>query len=117
MKFASLLCGFVLFFSSHIQAQKTSIDSLQQAFRTAKEDTVKVMVLYQIGEQFEEVNPDTALWYFDQAKRKAEQINFLKGRAEYASKAIVILNNRGKFKEALAFCKESLALYKQKGTQ
>src|SRR6187549_3640787 len=92
-KFASLLFGFVLFSSSQIHAQKAIIDSLQQAFRAAKEDTVKVMILYQIGEQFEEVNPDSALWYFDTAKRKAEQINFLKGRAEYASNAIVILNN------------------------
>ncbi len=116
-KYASLLLGFVLFFSSQTHAQEIVIDSLQQAFRSAKEDTVKVMILYQIGEQFEEVNPDTALWYFEKAKMKSEQINFLKGRAEYASNAIVILNNRGKFKEALAFCKESLALYKQKGTQ
>jgi two-component system, NarL family, sensor kinase len=112
---ASLLC-LALFSSIQLEAQVNLIDSLQRTLRTAKEDTVQVMILYQIGEQFEETNPDTALWYYTKAKLKSEQINFLAGRAMYASNAIVILNNRGKFKEALALCKEALALYKQKGT-
>ncbi len=113
----ALLFVFTLILLPQVYAQLSLVDSLQRALRVTREDTVQVILLYQLGEQFEEVNQDSALWYYDKAKVKSEQIKFLRGRAMYAGYAIVILNNRGKFKEALALCKEALTLYKQIGTE
>lgn len=75
------------------------------------------MLYYQYGELFENSNPDSALWYYDLARTKSQELNYIKGQAAYASNAIVILNNRGKFREALELTKEALAFYKQIGTK
>jgi len=92
-------------------------DSLLRIIKQLPDDTTKVMVYYQYGELFESTNPDSALWYYDLARKKSQELNYLKGQAAYASNAIVILNNRGKFKEALGLAKEALSLYKKIGTK
>lgn len=102
--------------TSIVYAQSPS-DSLLRILKRAPEDTSKVMLYYQYGELFETSNPDSALWYFDLARKRSQELNYLKGQAAYASNAIVILNNRGKFKEALELAKEALALYQQIGTK
>ncbi|MBN8653728.1 MAG: sensor histidine kinase [Cytophagales bacterium] len=92
-------------------------DSLLRILKQLPDDTAKVMLYYQYGELFETTNPDSALWYYDLARKKSQDLNYLKGQAAYASNAIVILNNRGKFKEALGFAKEALSFYQQIGTK
>ncbi len=103
--------------TSFMAKSQSQADSLLQIIRQTPDDTTKVMLYYQYGELFENTNPDSALWYFDLARKKAQDLNYLKGQAAYASNAIVILNNRGKFKEALELAKEALALYQQAGTK
>lgn len=108
-----------LFVTLPARAQEsTAIDSLRNALKNSvQEDTSKVMLYYTYGEEWESINPDSSLWYYAKARDLSVRINFLKGRAAYASHAITILNNRGEFREALTLCKEALALYTTLGTK
>lgn len=100
-----------------VAKSQSSSDSLIRILKQLPDDTAKVMLYYQYGELFESTNPDSAMWYYDQARKKSQDLNYLKGQAAYASNAIVILNNRGKFKEALELAKEALSLYQQVGSK
>jgi two-component system NarL family sensor kinase len=106
-----------LFQALIIHAQNPIIDSLRNSISNAKDDTSKVFLYYEYGKQFENTHPDTALRYYNMARERSVVLNFFRGQTAYASHAIVILNNRGKFREALELCKEALILYKQIGSK
>ncbi len=110
----SLLLWSVCIFSCYGQSPS---DSLLRIIKQSPDDTTKVMLYYQYGELLETANPDSAMWQYDLARRKSQELNYIKGQAAYASHAIVILNNRGKFREALELTKEALVLYKQIGSK
>jgi two-component system NarL family sensor kinase len=116
LKPKQILLALCLVACSIAKSQSPS-DSLLRILKQLPDDTTKVMLYYQYGELFETSNPDSALWYYDLARKKSQDLNYLKGQAAYASNAIVILNNRGKFKEALEFAKEALSLYQQVGSK
>jgi two-component system, NarL family, sensor kinase len=111
---AILLLCTGCFFSGYAQS---SSDSLLRILKQSPDDTAKVMLYYQYGDLLEAGNPDSAMWYYNLARKKSQELKYLKGQAAYASNAIVILNNRGKFREALELAKEALGLYKQIGTK
>ena len=92
-------------------------DSLWKLTQKENSDTNKVMWLMQYGELFETSNPDTALFYYHQAKRMAEKLQYKKGLSTFTSYSIVILNNQGKFREALELCKENLQRWEGSGNQ
>ncbi|HEY3406523.1 MAG TPA: tetratricopeptide repeat protein [Ohtaekwangia sp.] len=100
----------------HSHAQPSVVDSLRKAIHQAPDDSSKVQLYYEYGKHFETSDPDTALWYYARAKERAKELNFLPGVASYASHAIVILNNQGKFREALELTKEALSLYQKIGS-
>ncbi len=86
-------------------------DSLLKKIRTAKEDSNQVMMLFRYGELFEQRQPDTALLYYNKAKALSEKLQYKKGLFTYCSYSIVILNNQGKFREALDLCRQTARLY------
>lgn len=86
-------------------------DSLLKKIRTAKEDSNQVMMLFRYGELFEQSQPDTALLYYSKAKALSEKLQYKKGLFTYCSYSIVILNNQGKFREALDLCRQTARLY------
>ncbi len=100
-----------------MHAQKPKADSLKLLLSKQKEDTVKVMLYYQYGDLFEDELPDTAHHYYEKAKTLSQQLDFKKGQALYSTHAIVILNKKGKFREALDLTKEALSLYEQLGSK
>jgi two-component system, NarL family, sensor kinase len=92
-----------------VKAQdKPKQDSLWKLLQKSSADTNKVMLLLQYGELFESSSTDTALYYYRQAKALAEKLQYKKGLSTFTSYTIVILNNQGKFREALELCKENL---------
>ena len=100
-----------------VQAQSPRIDSLRNSIGQTTNDTSKVLLYYEYGRQFENTLPDTAMWYYTKARERSVQLGFLKGQKIYASHAIVILNNQGKFREALELCKDALIFYKEAGNK
>lgn len=97
-------------------AQNTrEADSLRAVIQKGANDSLKVQAYYSYGELFEASNPDSAIYYYDEGVRLAKKINSPRGIAGSCSYYIVILNNQGRFREALEKCKEALALYQQYG--
>jgi signal transduction histidine kinase len=99
-------------------AQDNTIkDSLYRIIITTPDDSFKVFALYKYGELFETSNPDSATWYFEQGRALSKKLNYKKGLAASASYYIVVLNNQGKFKEALELAKEALAIFEEIGSK
>jgi signal transduction histidine kinase len=97
-------------------AQQRAADSLRAQMRIATTDTTRVALYYNYGSLLENAQPDSAMWYFNKARDVARKDNDPRGQAAYASHAIVVLNNQGKFREALELAKESLLLYEAMGS-
>jgi len=79
-------------------------------------DSSRVWRYFSAGEKFEVTDPGRAMTFYDSARQLANQIGFLRGQGTYASYAIVVLNNQGKFREALDLCQEALRIFEQAGT-
>lgn len=95
----------------------TKQDSLWSLLQKSKADTHKVVNLLQYGEIFEISHPDTALYYYAMAKELSEKLQFKKGLSAVTNYSIYILNNQGKFKEALELCKENLQRWEGSGNK
>ena len=90
-------------------AQTQSVrDSLRNLFTRPAHDTAKVLYYYQYGETFENGNTDSAFFYYNKGKLLSDKLGFAKGKSAYVSYSIVILNNKGQFKEALKLCTDLL---------
>lgn len=108
----------LLFLPLHAWAQDTQKkDSLMSLITRSGQDTTLVGLYYQYGELYEQEVPDSATYFYDKAQRLAKNLGFQSGIAAYASHQIVILNNQGKFREALELCKNSLFIYLKTGSQ
>jgi signal transduction histidine kinase len=109
---------FYLAAGTFLHAQTASKkDSLQQLMAVSKDDSNAVLHYYSYGELLESDAPDSAAFYYKKAKALAEKIGYKKGIAAFASNYIVILNNRGQFREALNVAKEALQLYQTIGNK
>lgn len=74
----------------------------------AGSDTITVGQYYTYGEQYELSNPDSARYYYQKGLELAKKLNWQKGIATYAGYEIVLLNNEGRYKEALNLTQEAL---------
>jgi signal transduction histidine kinase len=92
-------------------------DSLLNLLSKTKEDSVRVDLYYKYGELFEMNLPDTAVFYYKKAKELSERIQFKQGIRLFTSYYIVILNNQGKFREALDLCREAVNQYEKEGNK
>jgi two-component system, NarL family, sensor kinase len=113
--YAYIAFVFTLLLPATSQAQQRAADSLRAQMRIATADTTRVAVYYSYGSLLETAQPDSAMWYFNKARDLARKTNDLRGQAAYASHAIVVLNNQGKFREALALSKEALQMFETVG--
>lgn len=100
-----------------LQVQAQNQDSLRKVLSVMKDDSSKVLTLYQYAESWENSQEDSAIFYYDKGKALAQQLNFKRGIALYAGHYIVFLNQRGSFKEALQLAQEALEIYKTLGNK
>lgn len=108
---------FLLLFlwTPFVQAQTSPADSLRHVISSSGKDSNLVNALYIYGEQFADEQPDSALHYYEKARQLAKDLQFFRGEAAYSSHVLPILNNRGKFREALSIAKDALEIYKIHG--
>ncbi len=116
MKKLLLVAGILTGLQGFSQSERVR-DSLRNLIIQRPSDTVKVLHYFQYGETFETENADSAFFYYKKGKDLSEKLNYLDGEATYVSYSIVILNNQGKFKEALRLCTDLLALLEKGGTK
>ncbi len=103
-----------IFYCFNVLSQGNSeIHSLKKLIEKEKDVTKRTELLYNLGDLFEPTLPDSAFYWYAQARDFAKNGNFPLGEALYASHAIVILNKQGKFSEALSLTKEAIEKYKK----
>jgi two-component system, NarL family, sensor histidine kinase UhpB len=101
---------------SDVEAQKkdrSKIDSLFAILKTPKEDTGKVNTLNALANEFANNNPDTAIYFANEALALSTKLNYKMGIADaylFSGRGLRFL---GKYKEQLKFYNEALKLYNE----
>jgi len=76
-------------------------------------DTTTVTQFFAFGEQYELSQPDSARYFYKEGLELAKKLSWERGIAIYAGYEIVLLNNEGRYKEALDLTQEALQLFEQ----
>lgn len=107
MKIAAKICPicFLLLLVNQSFAQKhglAAIDSMKRDLRAyTKEDSMRVKLIYRVGNPYVEVNPDSALAYAKQGMALAKKLNFKRGIASFYTLLGSLSNDNGKYDDAL----------------
>lgn len=112
-----LLVVLILMSQKTFAQNDSSRNNLRSLIAQKPDDSIKVFTYYQYGETFETENPDSAFFYYKKGKELSEKLNFRKGLSTYVSYSIVILNNQGKFREALKLCLDLLEVLGKGGSK
>lgn len=90
-------------------------DSLLRLLPTAAEDTNKVSLLINIGQQYEGNNPELSKYYYQEVKKLSRQLNYLRGEIRFYTNYTFVLNMQGYYDSSLAMNLESVSLAKKLG--
>lgn len=104
MKFSARYCTCLLLLTATMIGRGQELmnkDSLLKALRIAKDDTNKVLLYINTGQQYENNQPDSAAYYYTEAKRLSEKLNYTVGILKYISNITYILNLQGKTDSSL----------------
>lgn len=88
-------------------------DSLLEVIKSSPDDSNKAVTYLLYGGFFEVSNPDSAQYYYNKSWRLAEKLNYKRAMGMNISYQIALLNNRGKFREALELCKKAVDIYRE----
>jgi two-component system, NarL family, sensor kinase len=95
-------------FTNFVYGQISERDSLLHLIRTKPEDTTKIDLYYKYGFLVENMDIDSAAYYYKKAKALAEKYGHLKGQFRFAANYSEVLNLKGKFDESFDVNKWSL---------
>jgi two-component system NarL family sensor kinase len=85
-------------------------DSLRARLRTQPADTNRVLLLIELGQQYEASQPDSAKAFYLRAGRLSQQLYYPKGVVKYIANYTGILNTEGRFAESEQLNKQAIAL-------
>lgn len=94
-------------------AQQSKNDSLLSVLKIEKEDTAKVNTLNELARQFRSNNPDTAIYFANEAKALATKLNYKMGIGDACLLKGIALTYAGKYEEALRSLNDALKLANQ----
>lgn len=101
MKYYLLLIP-MLFVLGKVSAQTVmNLDSLLLLHTTSEKDTAKVLLLINIGQQYEGSNPEKAKKYYEEAGSLSEELNYKRGTLKFISNYCYLLNMQGDYDASL----------------
>jgi signal transduction histidine kinase len=106
-----LVCIYCCIILCH--GQNAKIDSLLKVLESSKEDTAKVNTLNRIASEFRNNNPDTAIYFANQAHSLAFKLNDKMGIANSCLIFGSAFKNLGNYEMALNNCDSALIIYEQ----
>jgi len=109
--------SIIIFFCLNVFSQNTTLNNLLNELKTAKEDTNKVNLLYNISKRYLYNIPDSALKYNDLALNLAKKLNYLKGTAASYDILGVYFQNKGEYHKADSLYRISLNIRKELNNQ
>ncbi|MBK7028022.1 MAG: tetratricopeptide repeat protein [Bacteroidales bacterium] len=99
--------------SNHEVQGQNKADSLLSALKSAKHDSLRIKTLNRLATHFRSNNPDTAIYFANQAIAIATKTNDTKGKINALIFKGVATKNIGKFEEAMNITLEALKLCNQ----
>lgn len=111
-KFVLFFIGFLVVMNGMAQSSSNK-DSLARILLAAKEDTDKVILYLNVGEPFENSDPETAKEYYRQALALSKKLGYKAGELKYASYYSSVLNIQGFFDSSLAVNLNALQMAKK----
>jgi tetratricopeptide (TPR) repeat protein len=114
----SILLLFTLSFFLCLKALPQNqhlIDSLKNVVATAKDDTNKVKLLIEIGEQYKNKITDTALYYYHEALEIAEKIEAKEFIAMSLIRLGVNIQIKGSYDKAIEYLERALKISEETG--
>jgi len=103
----------VLFFSSTQAQVLMNKDSLLRLIKSAQENTDKVELYINAGQQFETNEPEIAKQYYRMANELSKKLNYKLGRIKYITNYTFVLNMQGYFDSSLLLNLQSVELSRQ----
>ena len=104
-----MLSGFVAFAQTIAVGQKQK-DSLKQEFVLAKQDTNRVNIAIALSRQYDQNDPDSAIWYLEPALELSRKLRFREGEAIVLGLLAYSNTIRGNWSKALALTYQSLQI-------
>jgi two-component system, NarL family, sensor kinase len=103
MKIESFIFFLILLTSSVESSAQEFLDrnKLIQQLSIAPQDTNRVLLYISIGQQYENNQPDSAIYYYLKAKELSETLGYTTGTMKYLSNITYVLNTQGKYDSAL----------------
>ena len=98
----NVLIGLLLLFSfaSSVCKAQPQRDSIRTLIKILPEDTAKLDVYFAYGTLMEDVDLDSAAFYYKKAKQISDRYNHIRGKIKFASNYSAILNFWGKLDES-----------------
>ncbi|MDF2380889.1 sensor histidine kinase [Nostoc ellipsosporum NOK] len=91
-------------------AQSTARDSLLRLLSVAREDTVKIDLLFKVGMEYETESPQTSAWYYNEARRLSTKLKYDPGILRAAANYTYLLNMTSKFDSSAKMNREAVEL-------
>ncbi|OYW20226.1 MAG: hypothetical protein B7Z54_01730 [Sphingobacteriales bacterium 12-47-4] len=114
MKSLLLYLGLFWIVPISVQGQvQMNKDSLLRLMPTAKEDTNKVLLYINIGQQYEGTDPETAKAYYRQARDLSRKMNYTLGEIRFITNYTYLLNMQGRYDSSIQLNLQSVALARQ----
>jgi two-component system, NarL family, sensor kinase len=112
MRFICCVIAFGILFSAHSQ-ELLNKDSLLRLLPKTKEDSSKVLLLIQIGQQFEGSEPEKAKRFYRESLDLSRKIGYRLGEIKFAANYTYVLNMQGHYDSSLQINLESVKVAKQ----
>lgn len=84
-------------------AQSENIDNLRQSLKSAKHDTDKVNILWQLGQEYQVFKPDTALLLGQEGYKLATKLKYTEGASNSLTVIANAYNRTGNYPKALTY--------------
>jgi len=114
------ICMLVMLLTLRTQAQMVTglnRDSLRRALHALPVDTNKVMAFITLGQQYENNLPDSALYYYEQARGLSLQLHYPAGFVRYVNNYTAVLNMQGRYNESLKLDLQAVDTCRRYGLQ
>jgi signal transduction histidine kinase len=108
--------AFVLLIYISGQAQEfLDKQQLLTQLSTTPEDTSRVLLYISLGQQYENNQPDSAIYYYMLARDLSKQLDYVTGTLKYISNITYVLNVQGSYDSALQLNLSSVELARNRG--
>jgi signal transduction histidine kinase len=92
------------------KSQTSNFDNIDKLLQAVHSDTDKITTYLTYGKRFERSNPDTAWFYYEKAHQLALKNSDKRNLSRYISHALILLNDKGKFVQALGLAKQMVTI-------